>query len=124
MTIQQLLDWQGDPVPLSKLSDRLGCGIYRSAEAPAPAPAGGERRCRGAGGLKAVGAAVVEQASAGCCSLQKRIVSLGWAHERSPAVLRCTGRGRDASETPRPSPVLPVCRQPQVASLFRTRERG
>ncbi|KAL4422676.1 hypothetical protein ABPG75_008873 [Micractinium tetrahymenae] len=41
VTIQQLLDWQRDPVPLSQLSDRLGCGIggpSGDAESPSPSP--------------------------------------------------------------------------------------
>lgn len=40
VTIQQLLAWQRDPVPLSKLSDSLGCGInVKLTGAPVPAPA-------------------------------------------------------------------------------------
>lgn len=43
VTIQQLLAWQRDPVPLSKLSDSLGCGInVKLTGAPVPAPAEGE----------------------------------------------------------------------------------
>ncbi len=75
VTIQQLLEWQRDPVPLSKLSDKLGCGIsLKTAGAPVPAPSQGEGlsratawladggcRCRGCMVARLVSAAMLKQ---------------------------------------------------------------